>query len=74
MINIKYDINNYVWFESGGYHIQAQVLKIYTETDDTGTKVTYYVQLLNTITDFPFLVMKEDDLYPSKIDLLISIK
>lgn len=70
----NYKVNDFVWFKTGDYCVQAQVLKIYTTTDDIDTKVTYYVQLLDVVTDCPFYVLKQEDLYPSKKDLLKSLK
>lgn len=70
----KYNVHDFVWFRSGDYCVQAQILKIYTVTDDISTKVSYYILILDAITDFPFMVLSEDVLFESKIDLLKTIE
>lgn len=69
----NFKVNDFVWFKSGNYEVQAQILKIYTETDDINTKVTYYIQWLNCVCDCPFSVIEQENLYISKKDLLKSI-
>lgn len=70
----RYDIGDFVWFHTGGIDYQCVVKKIFTETDEMETKVSYYIQILDTPMDVPYLVKEQDELYESRADLRMGVE
>lgn len=70
----RFDVGEFVWFNEGDFDYQCQVKKIFTETDDIETKVSYYLLVLDTPVDVPFLVKNQDELYSSREEIRKGIK
>lgn len=70
----RFDVGEFVWFNEGNIDYQCQVKKIFTETDDIETKVSYYLLVLDTPVDVPFLVKNQDELYSSREEIRKGIK
>lgn len=70
-----YDVNDYVWFHSGGHDIECIVKTVFVEIDETETKVSYRVQVLNVpeIMNENIYVMKEKELSGSREELRIKL-
>lgn len=70
----RFDVGHFVWFQEGDFDYQCEVKKIFTETDDLETKVSYYLLVLDTPLDTPFMVKDQDDLFGSREEMRIGIK
>ena len=70
----RFDVDEFVWFHEGGFDYQCIVKKIFTETDDIETKVTYYLLVLDTPLGVPFLVKDQDELYSIREEIRKGIK
>jgi len=70
----RFDVGEFIWFHEGGIDYQCQVKKIFTETDEIETKVSYYLLVLDTPVDVPFLVKNQDELYSSREEIRKGLK
>lgn len=70
----RFDAGEFVWFHEGGIDYQCVVKKIFTETDEIETIVTYYLLVLDTPLEVPFLVKNQEDLYSSREEIRKGIK
>lgn len=70
----RFDVGHFAWFQEGGHDYKCEIKKIFTETDELETIVTYYVLLLDIPLDVPFMVKNQEDLYSSREEMRLGIK